>query len=268
MRIITTMVVILAASALAFACAQLESPTFEVASVKRAAPERDVVGLGGRRSTGIGSAQQDPAQVAYRNTSLASLLMRAYDLTASDITGPSWLDSERYDVMAKMPAGATMDQIPVMLQNLLVERFRISLHWVNREQPGYALEIGRTGPKLRPAEKGRDSTPPWDGASRRADSLSFSSEGHIEIRGTTMAYLATLLSRFTGRPFVDSTALGGTFNIALDVAPEDMAELRQSGASVASISSAVGKLGLQLSPRRVTTRHLVIDRAEKRPTEN
>lgn len=267
MKIMTTMVVILAASALAFA--QLESPRFEVASVKRAAPEREVVGQGGRRSIpGAGSAQEGPAQVAYRNMSLASLLMRAYHLTASDITGPSWLDSEQYDVAAKMPEGATMDQIPVMLQNLLVERFRISLHWENKEQSGYALEIGRTSQKLKPAEKGQDSDPRGDEASRHADSLSFSSEGHIEIRGTTMAYLATLLSRFTGRPFVDSTALGGTFNIALDVAPEDMAELRQSGASVASISSAVRKLGLQLSPQRVTTRHLVIDRAEKRPTEN
>ena len=269
MRIIATVVVALTASALAFAGAQLESPAFEVASVRRAAaPEGDVAGQGGRRSTGAGSTQQDPAQVAYRNTSLASLLMTAYDLTASDITGPSWLDSERYDVVAKMPAGATMNQIPVMLQNLLVERFRISQHWENSEQPGYALEIGRTGPKLKPAEKGRDSAPRGDGASYRADSISVSIEGHVEIRGTTMAALAALLSRFAGRPVVDSTALGGSFDIALDVAPEDLAGLRQLGEPVASIFSAVRELGLQLSPRRVPTRRLVIDRAEKTPTEN
>ena len=76
MRIITTLVVILAASALTFA--QLESPRFEVASVRQVAPEREVVGQGGRRSIpGAGSAQEGPAQVAYRNMNLASLLVRA-----------------------------------------------------------------------------------------------------------------------------------------------------------------------------------------------
>ena len=266
MKIMTTTVVILAVSALAFA--QLESPRFEVASVRQVAREREVVGQGGRRSIpGAGSAQEGPAQVAYRNMSLASLLMRAYHLTASDITGPSWLDSEQYDVAAKMPEGATMDQIPVMLQNLLVERFRIDLHWENKEQSGYALEIGRTGQKLKPAEKGQDSDLRGDEASRQVGSLSFSGEGHIEIRGTTMAHLATLLSRFTGRPFVDSTALGGKFDIVFDVAPEDLPGPQQS-TPVASIVSAVRKLGLQLSPQRITIRHLVIDRAEKRPTEN
>jgi uncharacterized protein (TIGR03435 family) len=193
--------------------------------------------------------------------------MRAHHLTASDMTGPSWLDSEQYNVAAKMPEGATVDQIPVMLQNLLVERFRISLHWENKEQAGYALEIRRTGQKLKPAEKVQDSDPPGNQASRPANSLSFSCEGHIKIRGTTMAYLATLLSHFTGRPVVDSTTLGGKFDIVLDVPPEDMPGPQQL-TPVASAISAVRKFGLQLSPQRTTVRHLVIDRAEKTPTEN
>src|SRR5437588_1341382 len=91
-------------------------PAFEVASVKQAAPQqmgRMMVRMGG-----------DPGRVDYANVSLKDVLARAYNVNSYQISGPAWLDSERYDITAKVPEGVNTDQVPAMLQGLLVDRFK------------------------------------------------------------------------------------------------------------------------------------------------
>src|SRR5215831_18028755 len=98
--------------------AQSNPPAFEVASIKPAAPQqmgRMMVRMGG-----------DAGRVDYANVSLKDVLARAYNLKRYQVSGPSWLDSERYDITAKVPDGVPKEQIPLMLQALLTDRFKMT----------------------------------------------------------------------------------------------------------------------------------------------
>src|ERR1039458_3016198 len=75
--------------------------------------------------------------------------MSAYAVKGYQINGPKWLDSERFDIVAKIPKGATKEQFQLMLQNLLAERFKLTLHHETKELPMYALVVGKGGHKLK-----------------------------------------------------------------------------------------------------------------------
>jgi uncharacterized protein (TIGR03435 family) len=83
---------------------------------------------------------------------LKNLLMNAYDVKNYQITGPSWLDTERFDINATMPPDTTKEQFRVMLQNLLAERFKLTIHWETKELPVYSLVVNKGGPKLNESE--------------------------------------------------------------------------------------------------------------------
>jgi uncharacterized protein (TIGR03435 family) len=68
-----------------------------------------------------------------------------------------WSGGERFDISAKLPEGASRDQVPAMLQNLLTARFKLATHREYREQPVYALVAAKGGPKLQPASQSSDS---------------------------------------------------------------------------------------------------------------
>ena len=129
---------ILATGILIFtSCAALaQSPprTFEVASIKPAAPPTD-----GRLMVRMGG---DPGRLDYVNVSLKDLIRNALKIKDRQIEGPDWLGSERFDVKAKFPEGATKDDVPAMLQALLAERFKLAYHKSTRVTPVYALVPG------------------------------------------------------------------------------------------------------------------------------
>src|ERR1017187_586637 len=118
---------------------------FDVASVKPAAP---IAGNTIRVMMRGGPGSSDPGQITYTNVSLKNVLMNAYGVKDFQISGPGWLDSERYDIVAKVPRGATKEQSKVMMQNLLAERFKLALHREKKDLPMYALVVGKNGPKL------------------------------------------------------------------------------------------------------------------------
>jgi len=129
-----------------WAQADADKLTFEVASVKPAAPPVD-----GRmmvRSTG-GPGTPDPGQATFTNLTQRLLLAKAYGVQEYQISGPSLLDSERYEIVVKVPKGATKEQFMVMLQNLLAERFKLTLHRETKVLPLYALVVAKNGPKLK-----------------------------------------------------------------------------------------------------------------------
>ena len=126
------------------------APAFEVASVKPAAPP----GAGPFRfgmNGGPGTA--DPGQWTGKSVTLKNVLMTAYGVKQYQISGPSWLDSERFDIAAKIPKGATREQFILMLQNLLAERFKLTLHREKKDLPMYALVVGKNGPKMKESLK-------------------------------------------------------------------------------------------------------------------
>ncbi len=121
---------------------------FEVASVKASAPPagNGTIRLG--QQGGPGSS--NPGRVTYAFSTIRDLMVDAYGIGRSQITGgPNWLHSERFDIVAKAPAGATKEQVKVMLQNLLAERFKLTLHHENKELSMYALVVGAKGHKLK-----------------------------------------------------------------------------------------------------------------------
>src|SRR5271157_134132 len=122
------------------------SPTFEVASVKPAAP---LTGNMIRVMMRGGPGTPDPGQITYNNVTLKDVLTNAYGVKRFQISGPGWLDSERFDIVAKLPRGATKAEFMVMLQNLLAERFKLTLHREKKDLPMYALVVAKNGPKMK-----------------------------------------------------------------------------------------------------------------------
>jgi uncharacterized protein (TIGR03435 family) len=120
---------------------------FEVASIKPSAlPGRGPIRLGQKGGPGSG----DPGRVTYTFTTILNLMVDAYSVKRYQVAGgPKWLDSEQFDIVAKVPAGATKEQVKVMLQNLLAERFKLTLHRETKELSMYALVLGAKGPKLK-----------------------------------------------------------------------------------------------------------------------
>jgi len=90
---------------------------FEVASVKPSFPRKSR----GKVVDG-GPGTSNPGQIAYNDLNLKSLVFLAYDIKPYQLDSPSWMEGEYFDIVAKVPAGATKDDMPLMLRNLLAER--------------------------------------------------------------------------------------------------------------------------------------------------
>jgi uncharacterized protein (TIGR03435 family) len=122
---------------------------FEVASVKPTAdPGATNAQMRGR--PGAARSGPDPILFTRPRATLSSLLMSAYGLRPQQIAGPDWLTTERYDIQARVPDGATAAQQLVMLQNLLAERFGLKHHREMRELPVYEIVVAKGEPKLQP----------------------------------------------------------------------------------------------------------------------
>src|ERR1700680_3358545 len=91
--------------------------------------------------------------LSYANVNLKEILGQAYQIQQYQIAGgPDWRDSERFDIAGVIPAGATRDRVPLMLQSLLLDRFKLALHHEAKELPVYTLILGKNGSKLKPVE--------------------------------------------------------------------------------------------------------------------
>jgi uncharacterized protein (TIGR03435 family) len=282
MRALQSISLLVLAPLAALAQPAAELPAFEVASVKRAAPQPD-----GRIRVSMGG---DPGRVNYANVTLKNVLTRAYEVKSYQITGPAWLDSERYDIVAKVPDGAPKEQIPAMLRNLLAERFKMKVHRETKEQPVYALIVGKNGPKLKKADENpapSEPVAPGGAPPPRRGTMFMVGNGRIEVKNATIAALSDMLSNFLDRPVVDMTKIEGSYDIVLEVSPEELGGLRRMAVAAGpgpaqqgpeevapesapgqSIFTAVQQLGLKLEPRKAPIDYIVVDEAEKVPTEN
>ncbi len=259
---------------------------FEVASIKPSQPMPM-----GRMRIGMNT---DGGMLRYSNVSLKDCIRNAYRVKDFQVQGPDWLDSARFDIVAKLPDGASKDQIPEMLQTLLAERFKLSLHRDTKEHAIYALVVGKGGPKLKPAEvqTGDDATPGAapggrGGLPRGAMFMMIDPAGaHLKAPSATLSTLAEMISRFSERPVVDYTGIQGQYDFDLVFAPETMrnmpggkgmmmppggGEHPQTDAPAepaATIYESVQRYGLKLEPRKAPMEMLIVDHIEKEPTEN
>ena len=105
---------------------QTTPPAFEVATIRPAAP-----------AAGGGRASSSGDRVTLNNTTLLNALARAFGLvSAGQVAGPSWIADSRFDIVAKAPDNTPKEQIPSMLQTLLIDRFKLVLHHETRESAG------------------------------------------------------------------------------------------------------------------------------------
>jgi uncharacterized protein (TIGR03435 family) len=236
--------------ALAAACAgQIARPAFEVASIRPSAPPAD-----GRLN---GQVIRSPGRISYSYASLQNLLAQAYRIKNFQISGPVWLDSEHFDIEAKLPAGATDDQLPAMLQALLEDRFKLAFHRESRVMSAYILLPAKGGPKL----KAVDDTQPG-GVQTTMGPLRRHISGKVN-----MPYLAGLLANMLDRPVVDMTEIEGIYDVDLEWSPEvdGASQLPDAPSLFAALQE---KLGLRLESRRTPVDIYVIDHLERVPSEN
>src|SRR4051794_7397141 len=126
-------------------------PEFEVASVKPAplpTDNRIRIGMSG------GPGTPDPGRINFEFVNLRMVLAKAYAVKSYQISGPATLDSERFNITAKVPAGTSKEDFLVMLQNLVADRFRMTLHRERKELPAYALVVAKSGVKMKVAAEG------------------------------------------------------------------------------------------------------------------
>jgi len=247
------------------ACAAFGQPTFDVASVKPAAP---TTGHFQYHMT----MRADAGRAEFLNASFVDLIHTAYRVSSYQVAGPEWLATEKFDVVAKLPEGASKDQVPEMLQTLLAARFKLSVHHSTKERPGYVLVVGKSGPKVKESPAGADGSG-W--------SRTMGPEGamHMETRKLTMTDLAQLIGSFMDYPVQDMTELKGYYDVPLDFSAEDLKTgAKSAGVALApdtpaepggsSIAGSLQRVGLRLEPRKLVLDLIVVEHVERTPTQN
>jgi uncharacterized protein (TIGR03435 family) len=146
-----TILILIASSALQAQAPQGKTLSFDVATIKPAAPldtAQMAADMKAGRMPKVGQ-EIDATRATYTYEPLDQLIALAYNLRAYQISGPPWLTQERFDIVATIPEGATKDDVPAMLRSLLVERFKLVAHQSQEEQKVLALMVGKTGIKMK-----------------------------------------------------------------------------------------------------------------------
>lgn len=296
---------LLLAASIAFAQTPAAPLTFDVASVKPATIDQAKI-MAGQQHVGL---KVEGNRVEIGVSALSELIGMAYKVKYYQIQGPEWLGpmSQRFDIVAKMPEGANKDQVPEMLQALLADRFKLTMHRSSKESQVYALVIGKNGLKMK-------ETPPdvpvaasaYPDAPKPDTNMKITTSNdkttitntpagtqkvtmvdgvmHVEASKMPMSMLVEALSRYVDHPVVDMTELKGNYQVVLDISQEDIRAVMRSvgmampaGAPAASdtaaepgssIVNSVQQLGLKLDARKMPLDMIVIDHLEKAPTDN
>lgn len=234
---------------LAVCLPSLVGQQFEVASIK---PNTDESGINSGINTGHG-------RLDGHNVTLKRCIMGAYGVGPHEISGgPEWMDSDRFEILAKADQPVGDAALMVMLQGLLADRFKLALHRETRTLSALVLEVGRNGPKLEKAESCESIT---NTSSSRAGML-------IDARCTTMDSFAKVLARRMEMPVVNHTGLDGVFNLKLHWTPESIRPADSAGIEAPTVFTAIQEqLGLRIHAVKAPVEILVIDHVEK-PSEN
>jgi uncharacterized protein (TIGR03435 family) len=232
---------------------------FEVATIKPSNPEVRGQSLLVNRS----------GLFTTTNSTLNDLISFAWDLHVRQIVnGPSWLESERFDVTAKpeQPGIPNAAQLRTMVQKLIGERFGLAFHKEKRNLSAYVITVVKSGHKLAKNDSG-GILPGFGGRG----------PGAIGVRNSTMTEFASFLqARILDRPVVDQTGLSGKFDFQLEWRPEPLGG--QAGGPPPPLSPAVEarpdmftafqeQIGLKLESTTAPVEVYVIDKVQK-PTEN
>ena len=261
--------------------ATIALPKFEAVSVKTAV--RDGA------ATSPLSFGEVTGRVTLQKVKFNLLIQRAYGVPRDQVSGPEWFDADLFDVFATVPQGTSPDQIPLMYQSLLIDRFGLKFHRETKDSQVYALVVAEGGPKLEEAphdvtaefssqNKGGRNTTTGEGINGPFRStLDFATgASHLEFLSMTMGMLARQLHTTFALPVVDRTGLTGRYKIWLDIDMNEKIPQSARGEDGQDASTPAGgkerasleKQGLKLVSQRASIERLVIDHVERVPTVN
>jgi len=275
-------------------------PSFEVATIKLASSQPQL-------------SSASPAEVHISNVTVRNLIEQAYGIpwTSTDnervLGGPAWLDTNHYDIAARIPGDLAearqrlsrdqqKQQISLMLQSLLAERFHLKLHFETRVLTVYALVVAKPNPHLVESTNQSQSTQPQPTAQETLAPVSQPSKpedpkdlrhgilvlynGQSAQMTAKQASLDDLVRWFAGysevggRPVVNQTGLSGLYDFTLRWTRQSLAATPQPGSSDAADSDAPplftalpNQLGLRLKPTKAPAEVILIDHTDP-PTDN
>jgi uncharacterized protein (TIGR03435 family) len=229
-------------------------PAFEVASVKLTANREPY------------HWEMSPGHLRLRSINLKQCIMAAYQVQDFQVTGtPTWAESDRYDIDGNADGPAERDQLLLMLQTLLADRFHLTLRSKTRSADGYAMVVAKGGLKIQPD------------TSEGSPTIRVTQDSVIVAR-FPMEGLAGAVSNILGIPVSDATELPGAFAFQVKWARQENRMMATGPEGPLAAPPAVGTaltlgdaleqvVGLRLERRKVSIQVLAIERAEK-PSEN
>ncbi len=229
-------------SCLVQTCFAQTPPAFDVASVRLTTPGN--IGPPSRMSAD---------SLTMRNISLRNCIQVAYQLPEAQVTGPDWMNDVRLDIVAKASGPVEQKQLFAMLRTLLAERMGLIVHVERKEVPVYALTLAKGGPKF--SETTSEGPPDFS-----------KDKTGTNAKRVSMSEFARVLSQGFGRPFVDATGLKGRYDIRIETisdGPSDAMDVM--GIMVTTLQE---QLGIKVESRKDSVDMLIVDHAEKTPTEN
>jgi uncharacterized protein (TIGR03435 family) len=227
-------------------------PSFEVASVKPSLPAAEGMRLQPNLIT------PSPGGVTMTSTSFKAVVQWAYHLQSIQVVGPAWLDSNRYDIVAKASAASSPEQLRRMMQTLLAQRFQLTFHRDTKVMPAYIVSVAKGGHKMKPSE----------------------GEGEMQIKPTgkgltvafthvTLAQLAEFASSPLQGVIVDQTGLQGAWDFTLDPSSVILNQPADREDAISMIIQVLNEqLGIKIDEKKVPAEIFIVDHAEKIPVEN
>lgn len=216
-----------------------------------------------------------PGSLSMYNVSLSSAIQWAYNVRDYQVSGPGWINDQRYEIIAKAGEPVGDDQLRVMLQALLADRLNVSLHHEKKELTVYALTVAKGGLKMKPGNPDGKSVLQGDKTTLNA-------------QDTSIGEIAEMLSRFSRSfpgvpPVIDMTGLSGRYNFTVDASAfftgveeggkgaglKSSIDPADPSGFIAQVQEILEKqLGLHSELRKAPADVLVVERADKIPTAN
>lgn len=233
----------------AAANAQATGPAFEIASVKVGQPGREQIEVG-------------PGSVTMRSVRLPGCIRWAYSVREDQVSGPPWMTDVWFEITGKAAGPATHEELRKMMQTLLAERFKLTLHRQVKEMSALVMTVSKGGHKMKAVEV--EGSPSF-----KTGKLSLTGTGAL------LSQLTDFLSKEVRFPIIDQTGLTGRFDYFLDINSYVTEEMRKEGgngpppdAPTIIAMAMQSQLGLKLDSKKAPVEILIVDTLEKTPTEN
>jgi uncharacterized protein (TIGR03435 family) len=210
-------------------------------------------------------------QFVARDYTLKYMITAAYSAAPRTVSGgPSWVDSDHYDIVAATPGDVrpSSDDQMLMLQTLLADRFQLTFHTEQKDFPFYALTVDKSGAGLKESPAATDPQTALINVVYPGDFI------RLPARNATMTQFAAMLQRAVlDRPVLDKTGLTGKYDFDLEWTPDNsqfggvMPPIKPDNSGKPNLFEALQQLGLKLESRKGPVPVIVIDHVE-RPSEN